>query len=127
MKLKLVSLVWDCTDVQAGLPLYRWQRLITFSSSVIRVKSEICSLLTVSFSLLPFLFLRLRLYQEKSFNRVTPELRLFWVFRTNKLLQIKSWGIVPINGKYIKHEGYSIVNVSVTWSYNGKSLFVPTD
>ena len=28
----------DCTDVQAGLALYLWQRLITFVSSRIRVK-----------------------------------------------------------------------------------------
>ena len=38
----------DCTDIQAGLVLYWWQRLITFDSSRIRLKVPLYKLLVLS-------------------------------------------------------------------------------
>ena len=49
---------------------------------------------------------------------VTPDLNIFWVFPanplwgTNKLLQLILRCVALINGKYIKHVCYSILNVS---------------
>ena len=56
-------------------------------------------------------------------NRVTSELRTLWVFPTKKRLQLKLCGIALILN-ISNMFGHSIVNVSIPWSYNGKSLFI---
>ena len=45
----------------------------------------------------------------------------------NKNLQLKLLGIAVVNGKYIKQVGHFVMNDSSPWSYNCKSLSVPSD
>ena len=44
-------------------------------------------------------------YPNPNKNRVTPELRIFWLFLANPGVQINVRDIAQINGKYIKHVG----------------------
>ena len=45
-------------------------------------------------------------------NRITPELRIYWVFAANSGVQTKFHGIALIYGQYTKHIGHTIVNGS---------------
>ena len=58
-------------------------------------------------------------------NRVTPELRKFWVFPANPGVQINfySYNVVLLH----KLIGHFIMFGGALWSCNGKSLFVPPD
>ena len=88
VNLKLVSQqnrAWsDCTDVQTGLALYRWQRLITFDSSRIRVNVTVHWQAVISFitwhlrsKISHYLSILLNLYPTcKRIPFVTPHLSL---------------------------------------------------
>ena len=91
----------DCMDVQADQAVYRWQRLITFSSwSRIRVNSQSCTFLSVMrYSVFrPVLLLKLNCLYKYSIKQSSSSVcrkKMYALFLIN--INMNSLGLFPVS------------------------------